>query len=64
MQPSTQYLYTDKTLTSANWSADAKAVGDALATKAPLYTYGTEDLVAGESELAAGTLYFVYEEEE
>lgn len=25
------------------------------------YTYGTEDLVAGTSELATGTLYFVYE---
>lgn len=25
------------------------------------YEYGTEDLVAGSSELAAGTLYFVYE---
>ena len=30
-------------------------------TKAPMYTYGTEDLVAGESELAEGILYFVYE---
>lgn len=28
---------------------------------APAYTYGTEDLVAGTSELATGTLYFVYE---
>lgn len=27
----------------------------------PDYTYGTEDLVAGESELAEGKLYFVYE---
>lgn len=25
------------------------------------YSYGTEDLVAGESELETGTLYFVYE---
>ena len=29
---------------------------------APAYTYGTTDLVAGESELPTGTLYFVYEE--
>ena len=29
---------------------------------APAYTYGTEDLVEGESTLAPGTLYFVYEE--
>lgn len=28
---------------------------------APAYTYGTDDLVAGESELATGTLHFVYE---
>ena len=28
---------------------------------APKYTYGTEDLTAGTSELATGTLYFVYE---
>lgn len=54
----------DTSLSVGGRPADAKAVGDALATKAPLYTYGTEDLVAGESELAAGTLYFVYEEEE
>lgn len=28
---------------------------------APAYTYGTEDLVAGESELETGKIYFVYE---
>ena len=28
---------------------------------APAYTYGTEDLVAGETELATGKLHFVYE---
>ena len=28
---------------------------------APAYSYGTEDLVAGESALAEGVLYFVYE---
>lgn len=28
---------------------------------APMYYYGTEDLEAGVSELASGTLYFVYE---
>ena len=31
------------------------------AAKAPAYTYGTEDLTAGSSPLATGTLYFVYE---
>ena len=29
--------------------------------KAPGYTYGTEDLTAGSSTLASGTLHFVYE---
>lgn len=29
---------------------------------APVYTYGTEDLVAGETELETGRLHFVYEE--
>ena len=28
---------------------------------APAYTYGTEDLTAGTSELATGKLYFVFE---
>lgn len=28
---------------------------------APAYTYGTEDLTAGTSELASGTLYFMYD---
>lgn len=28
---------------------------------APAYTYGTDDLTAGTSELATGILYFVYE---
>ena len=30
-------------------------------TKAPAYTYGNDDLTAGVSALATGTLYFVYE---
>lgn len=32
-----------------------------LAGKAPAYTYGTEELEAGVSPLATGTLHFVYE---
>lgn len=32
-----------------------------LANKAPMYTYGTEDLTAGSSPLATGQLHFVYE---
>lgn len=43
--------------TEATTAADARANLDA----APAYTYGTEDLVAGTSELATGRLYFVYE---
>lgn len=31
-----------------------------LEQKAPAYSYGTEDLVAGTSPLATGQLYFVY----
>ena len=36
----------------------AQATAD---SKAPMYTYGTEDLEAGVSELASGTLYLVHE---
>ena len=32
-----------------------------LDKKAPAYTSGTADLTPGESDLAPGTLYFVYE---
>lgn len=32
-----------------------------LNNKAPAYTYGTEDLVAGETALETGKLHFVYE---
>jgi hypothetical protein len=41
--------------------ADAQDVTDALAEKAPLYTYGTTDLTAGTSKLETGKLHFVYE---
>ena len=41
---------------SANITLSASDVG-----AAPAYTYGTEDLVAGTSQLATGTLYFMYE---
>ena len=40
----------------------SKAELDAkLNTKAPAYTYGTEDLTPGTSALETGKLYFVYE---
>ena len=40
----------------SSWTPSAADVG-----AAPAYTYGTTDLTAGTSELATGTLYFVYE---
>ena len=40
----------------STWTPSAADVG-----AAPAYTYGTTDLTAGTSELATGTLYFVYE---
>ena len=48
------------------WYAGAINVGDPATTRenleaAPAYTYGTEDLTAGESPLKTGKLYFVYE---
>lgn len=36
----TDYLKTDSTFTKANYAADAKAVGEALATKSPLLNIG------------------------
>ena len=47
-------------------TGEVKRVGLPSATPeqigaAPAYTYGTEDLTAGESPLKTGVLYFVYE---
>lgn len=43
-------------------NADTNAYLEAkFNTKAPMYTFGTEDLVAGESPLETGKLHFVYE---
>lgn len=45
-------------------NADTNAhsdIRDAVAAKAPMYTYGTTDLTAGSSPLATGQLHFVYE---
>lgn len=53
---------TDSTSTTLAATASAvKAAYDLANSKAPGYTYGTTDLTAGVSELATGTLYFVYE---
>ena len=50
-------LDTHTTNTSNPHSVTAAQIG-----AAPAYTYGTEDLEEGVSELTPGTLYFVYEE--
>jgi len=46
-------------------TGDLKVVGDInskdIDEKAPMYSYGTTDLVAGSSALETGKLYFVYE---
>lgn len=51
------------TLAIANGGTGATTATEARTNlgAAPAYSYGTEDLVAGTSPLAAGTLYFVYE---
>ena len=36
-------------------------VDNKLAKKAPSYAYGADDLIAGQSSLETGKLYFVYE---
>ena len=41
--------------------SDVSGLIDALASKAPAYTYGTTDLTAGSSALATGTMYLCYE---
>ena len=43
---------------AAKEAAEAKQEANG---KAPAYTYGTDDLTAGESPLETGKLYFVYE---
>lgn len=42
-------------------SIGAASAGHTHTEYAPAYTYGTEDLTAGTSELATGKLYFVFE---
>lgn len=41
--------------------SDVSGLTDALASKAPAYTYSTTDLTAGSSSLATGTMYLCYE---
>lgn len=51
--------YLDKNGLNYLW----QKIKEKLDKKAPAYTYGTEDLIAGESNLEQGVLYFVVEEE-
>lgn len=60
-------LLTDETAQAMGLTSDATP-NDAFSrlqtninNKAPAYTYGTDDLTAGESPLETGKLYFVYE---
>ena len=46
---------------ASNAQNTANAAQSAVASKAPMYTYGTTDLTAGSSPLATGQLHFVYE---
>lgn len=57
MEELTQQLNTK----AVNAELKANQAQIAVADKAPMYQYGTEDLEAGVSELPTGTLYFVYE---
>jgi len=41
--------------------ATANEAKSLAGSKAPMYTYGTDDLEAGVSQLETGKLYFVYE---
>lgn len=49
------------TLNTVDKSTLVSAINEVLASITTKYTYGTEDLVAGESALKTGELYFVYE---
>lgn len=46
---------------ASNAMTVAQNAQTAAASKAPMYTYGTDDLTAGTSPLASGQLHFVYE---
>ena len=62
--PSTKILTVGATPAAGDNStkvATTAFVQTAVADRAPMYTYGTTDLVAGQSDLPAGKLHFVYE---
>ena len=48
-------------ITASTAEMKANSAQSAADSKAPMYTYGTEDLTAGSSPLETGKLHFVYE---
>ena len=54
-------VYIQNADTNAYLEGKFTAINTALESKAPAYTYGTDDLTAGTSALETGKLYFVYE---
>lgn len=55
------YDNADSGMTAENVQAAIDEVKTGFDGKAPAYQYSTTDLTEGTSELATGTLYFVYE---
>ena len=55
------YDNADSGMTAENVQAAIDEVKTGVDGKAPAYQYSTTDLTEGTSELATGTLYFVYE---
>lgn len=54
-------VYIQNADTNAYLEGKFTTINASLESKAPAYTYGTEDLTAGTSSLETGKLYFVYE---
>ena len=59
--PTASDLSYDNTSSGLNATTIQGAIDELNIEKAPAYTYGTDDLTAGTSALATGTLYFRYE---
>lgn len=56
----TLYIITDAS-EYEDLAEQVEALTTDINSKAPMYQYGTTDLTPGVSDLATGTLYFVYE---
>ena len=57
----TSHTHDDSYYTETEVDTKLTEINNAVAEKAPAYTYGTDDLTAGSSPLETGKLYFVYE---